>query len=96
MQARLPLISTGRRRLSIALVGFALAFAVSACSEVPEGEYRISGDVGELAREGKVSLMRSTGVVGSSESFADVALDDGLFEIRGTFDHGGTGQDSDL
>ena len=89
MQARLPLISTGRRRLSIALVGFALAFAVSACSEVPEGEYRISGDVGELAQEGKVSLMRSTGVVGSSESFADVALDDGLFEIRGTFDHGG-------
>ena len=89
MQARLPLISTGRRRLLIALVGFALAFAVSACSEVPEGEYRISGDVGELAREGKVSLMRSTGVVGSSESLADVALDDGLFEIRGTFDHGG-------
>ena len=89
MQARLPLISTGRRRVLIALVGFALAFAVSACSEMSEGEYRISGDVGELAQEGRVSLMRSTGTVGSSESLVDVALDNGLFEIRGTLDHGG-------
>ena len=89
MQTIFLFIASGFRPILMALIGFALAFAVSACSEVPEGEYRISGDVSELAQEGRVSLVRSTGVVGSSESLEDVVLDDGLFEIRGTFDHGG-------
>lgn len=52
-------------------------------------EYLISGEIGELAQTGEVVLSRSTGVLGSSEEIARVAIENGKFEIRGDFSHGG-------
>ena len=66
-----------------------LALAALAHAQAPPGEYVIVGEVGELAKTGEVILSRSTEVLGSSEEIARVTLEDGKFEIRGDFSHGG-------
>lgn len=66
-----------------------LALAWPAHADSPPLEYVIVGDIGELAESGEVVLSRSTEVLGSSEDMARVPLEDGRFEIRGDFSHGG-------
>lgn len=64
-----------------------MAAVPHADSSLPE--YLIVGEVGELAQTGEVVLTRSTEVLGSSEEIARIAFEDGTFEIRGDFSHGG-------
>ena len=66
-----------------------LAMAALTHAQAPSGEYVIVGEIAELARTGEVVLSRSTEVLGSSEEIARVTLEDGKFEIRGEFSHGG-------
>lgn len=73
---------------AVAIMGV-LALAAASHADSSSPEYLIVGEVGELAQTGEVVLSRSTEILGSSEEIARVAIEDGTFEIRGDFSHGG-------
>lgn len=75
----------------IAVVGIAGCGNVDDSAEAGDqaAQYTISGNLAELLDEGEAVLSRGTSVLGGSEEIGRAVLEDGYFELRGEFDHGG-------
>lgn len=72
----------GGARAGVRLIGRTVLPLLAAASAIG-AEYRIVGDLGDVAAEGEVILTRSTAILGSSTEVARAPIADGRFELVG-------------